>query len=244
MVQSIDRAMQIVHLLISEENRSDWPISDIAAQVGLPLSTTHRLIGSLIKHDLVAQVPETKQYKVGPKWMEIGLRQLEQMDMRTAARPVMERLASEVKESVYLSLPNMYDAFIIDRVDSPGTVRVIDNLGERIPMHIGAPNKSMLANMDPKIAEAILVRLIDEKEKRLELLHKLPEIRKAGYCISYGEKTEGTASVAAPIIGFGRKVVGALSIGIISYQISEDRLAFLVEQTIRNAAEISKKLGG
>ncbi len=40
------------------------------------------------------------------------------------------------------------------------------------------------------------------------------------------KKTEGTASVAAPIIGFNHKVVGALSVGLISHRINDDRLSF------------------
>lgn len=44
--------------------------------------------------------------------------------------------------------------------------------------------------------------------------------------LSVMEKTEGTASVAAPIIGFNHKVVGALSVGLISHRINNDRLSF------------------
>jgi DNA-binding IclR family transcriptional regulator len=242
LVQSIDRAMSIIHVLVSDDSKPHWSISEIAEQTSLPLSTVHRLISSLMKYGLIAQIPETKQYKVGYTWMEVGLRLLENIDTRAIAR--MERLASDVKETVYLSIPHGTYAIIIERVDSPMTVRIIDNLGERIPLHIGAANKTMLANMDPKEAKKIVEGLIPEPDKRRALLESLPEIKRNGYAVSYGEKTEGTASIAAPIMGFNHKVAGALSIGVLSYRITDDRLSTLIEKAKESAREISQKIGG
>lgn len=244
MVQSIDRAMQIIQLLMSDHSRTGWAISDISERVGLPLSTTHRLISTLVRHELIVQLPETKRYRLGPKWMEVGLQQLEQLDLRTAARPIMERLADELKEAVFLSIPYGMFSIVVDKVDRKLKLRVVESLGERIAMHIGAPNKAMLANMKLAEAEAILIRLMDDPEKRKQLLSTLPGIKKAGYAVSYGELTEGTAAIAAPIIGFGRKVVGALGVGVTASQLTEERLDFLSKQVIQGAHEITTTIGG
>lgn len=244
LVQSIDRAMSIVHVLVSDENKPNWSISEIADRTDLPLSTVHRLISSLMQYGLIMQIPETKQYKLGYTWMEIGLRILDKIDTRAVARSVMEQLAAEVKETIYLSIPHGTSAIVLERVEGPMTVRMIDNLGERIPLHIGAANKTMLANMDPSEAEAIAAELIADPEERRDFLERLPAIKRSGYAISYGEKTEGTASVAAPIIGYNHKVVGALSIGVPSYRINEDRLTVLIEKAKQGAREISQKIGG
>ena len=112
-----------------------------------------------MEHGLVTQITETKQYKIEPMWMEIGLRQLEKVDYRSVAREVMKRLASEVEESVYLNIPNGTHSIIIERIDSPLKIRVIDNLGEQIPLSIGA-NKTMLANMKTNEMEHIVEYLL------------------------------------------------------------------------------------
>ena len=41
-------------------------------------------------------------------------------------------------------------------------------------------------------------------------------------------KNRRTASVNAPIIGFNHKVVGALSVGLISHRINDDDYLFLL----------------
>ncbi|WP_028775890.1 IclR family transcriptional regulator [Shimazuella kribbensis] len=243
MVQSIDRAMKIIQLLISDQQKMCWPISEIADHTELPLSTVHRLLSSLVQYELVTQIPETKQYKIGNKWMEIGLGMLENLDFRVVARPFMEQLSLEVEESIYLNIPNQTDSIIIERIDSPLKVRIIDNLGERIPLSIGAANKTILANMPKEKTLEILQTLQVHKTEREKILDQLSQIAKSGYAISYGEKTEGTASVASPIIGFQNQIMGALSIGILNYNITEERITFLIDRVKNGAEQISKRLG-
>jgi DNA-binding IclR family transcriptional regulator len=243
MVQSIDRAMKIIQLLTSDQSKTCWPISEIADRTELPLSTVHRLISSLIRYELVTQVPETKQYRIGNKWMEIGLKMLENLDFRVIARSYMEQLSLEVEESIYLNIPNHTDSIIIERVDSPLKVRIIDNLGERIPLTIGAANKTILASMPKEEVMRILNQLQVNAMTSNKLFDQLGEISRLGYAISYGEKTEGTASIAAPIIGYHNQIIGALSIGILSYNITDDRLTHLIERVKYTAEQISMRLG-
>lgn len=244
MVQSIDRAMQIIHLFIENPKKDNWPISQIADEVGLPLSTTHRLISSLVKYELVAQVELTKNYKLGPKWIEIGLKQLESMDLRMLARPILERLTAEVKETTFISIPNTYYSLGIDRVDSPHKVRIVEELGERIPMPVGAPNKVMLAFMEERKAIEIITELVKEESKREDILSQLPMIRKNGFAASYEEMTEGTASFAAPILGFAGELIGALSIGTITYETTEERAAYLLEKVKQYAQLLTNAIRG
>ncbi|WHY95091.1 IclR family transcriptional regulator [Neobacillus cucumis] len=243
MIQSIDRAMSIINILISDDSKSSWAISEIAKEMNLPVGSVHRIISTLMSHGLVSQIPETKRYKVGYTWMEIGLRSLENIDFREATRPIMEQLAQEVKESVYFSIPNGNFAIIIERVDSPSNVRIIDNLGERIPLHIGAANKSMLAFMDNEKVAQITHQLIPSEQDRGKLLMQLREIKTNGYAISYSEKTEGTASIAAPVIGFDNKVMGSLYINLLSSQIPDERLSFLIERVTSAANQASIRIG-
>lgn len=243
MVQSIDRAMKIISLLASDPQKTGWPISEIANSTHLPLSTVHRLISSLMSYELIVQLPETKHYKLGHKWMEIGLGMLEKLDLRSVARPHMEQLAERVEESIYLNIPNQTDSIIIERVDSPLTVKIIDSLGERIPLHIGAANKTILAFMSNEKTTAIINQLQPNSTAQAELNKQLKKIYKNGYAISDGEKTEGTASVAAPIIGYDQQVIGALSIGVLSYTITDDRLNCLITEVKNTAKQISLQLG-
>ncbi|MBM7585449.1 DNA-binding IclR family transcriptional regulator [Bacillus pakistanensis] len=243
MVQSIDRAMQIIQILISNPHKMDWSITELAEQTDLPLSTMHRLLSSLVDHGLVMQNPTTKHYKAGYLWMEIGLKVLDSIDFRTAALPVMESLAMEVEESIYLNIQDGAHGITIEIVDSPLKVRIAETLGIRSPLYIGAPNKAILFYLNDEEREQIYRRLDLTKEVKDALKTQISEVRKVGYAISEGERTEGTSSVAAPVFGYANKVLAAVSINAPSFRFTEDRLPVLIEKVKQAAQDISVRIG-
>lgn len=239
MVQSIDRAMQIIRILVSNPNKPDWSITDIAENIKLPFGTAHRLLSSLIKHGLVMQNPETKYYKLGNTWMEIGLQVLESIDVRDAARPVMEKLALDVEESIYLNIRDDVYGITVEIVNSPLKVRIAETLGTRSPLYIGAPNKVLLAYLRKEERELIFNKLQLPIDQIDALEENISEIQDMGYSISEGERTKGTASVAAPILGFGNMVLASISINTPSFRFTKERLPALIEKVQQAAREIS-----
>lgn len=242
MVQSVERAMKIIRVLISDEKHA-WPISELASATGLPISTLHRFLESMIQFGLVEQDPVTKHYKPGYTWMEIGFILHEKLNLRAVARPFMEELANEVEESIFLNVLAGTDSMPIEKVESPLKIRIDENLGERIPLTIGAPSKIILAYLkQDAITKVVSAQLSSDKQP--SFLEQLSEAKKSGYAISYEEKTEGTMAVAAPIIGYGNQLVGALSINAPCFRVTEDRLPLLIEKVKRQAVTISARIGG
>ncbi|MBB4823089.1 DNA-binding IclR family transcriptional regulator [Sporosarcina luteola] len=242
-MQSIDRAMSIARILASQPTEVGLPISELAQDCQLPLSTLHRILKAMIKQGMVEQDEQTKYYRLGTIWLEYGLQVYDTMDYVNKIRPELDRLAMEVEESVYLSKPAGAEAIIIERIDSENNpIRIYDQLGSRIPMHIGAANKAMLAAMPIDRRTDILRGLVSLSE--LEPIEAgLSKIGQQGYAISHGERTEGTSSVAVAVLnGFG-EVIGAISVGSLTFNLTESRLEFLVQQILETGRRVSTKLG-
>ncbi|MGG1660846.1 IclR family transcriptional regulator [Brevibacillus sp. NRS-1366] len=242
MIQSFDRAMAIATALSSDEQRKWWTINDLSKECHLPVSTIYRLLYTLMKHGLVEQDATGKQYTLGVKWMEFGLRVLDRIDYRKVIKPMIEELAREVEESVYFSQPSGHESIVVDRIDSQHNIRVYDQLGLRIPLNIGAANKAILAYMPESEAKQVLHQLIED-EQVPAFMEKLKAIKNQGYAVSFGERTENTASVASPVLDYNQKVIGALSIGILTYDLKEERLQFLIEKVKEFAHKTSQRLG-
>lgn len=243
MVQSIDRAMHIINILVSDPYKTDWSITDLAERTELPLSTMHRLLSSLMDHGLVMQNPSTKHYKAGYIWMEIGLQVLDRIDFRTAARPVMETLALDVEESIYLNIQDGTHGITIEIVDSPLKVRIAETLGIRSPLNVGAPNKAILAYLKEEEREQIFQKFGLTGDEKEAAQIEMAKIRENGYAISEGERTEGTASVSAPVFGYANKVFAAVSINAPSFRFTEERLPLLIAKVKQAAQEISVRIG-
>ena len=242
-MQSIDRAMSVANALATHTAETGVSISDLSKQCDLPISTMHRLLKAMIKQGMVEQDERTKCYRLGTIWLEYGLQVYDSMDYISKIRPELERLSQEVDESVYLSRPAGSESIILERIDSPNnTIRIYDQLGLRIPMHIGAANKAMLANM-PSSKSTVVLKSLLPKEQLAEFEITLKKIKKLGYATSHGERTAGTTSVAVAVMdGFG-EVISAISIGVVSFNLTESRMDFLIEKAMETGKRVSEKLG-
>ncbi len=165
------------------------------------------------------------------------------MDYISKIRPELERLAREVEESVYLSKPAGLDTIIIERIDSTtNPIRIYDQLGIRIPMNIGAASKAILATMPISQAREIIEQLIPHEEIS-ELESQLDQIRLQGFAISHGERTAGTSSIAVSIVNGFNEIVGAISIGFVSFNVSAEHTNTLTERLVETGKRVSIKLG-
>lgn len=242
-MQLIDRAMQVTEIIASNETKKWFSISELSNECDLPVSTLHRLLTSMKKHGLIQQDPDSKLYSMGNKWLEYGLQMYDSFDFVSLVRPEMERLMLEVEESIYFSKPIGLESLVIERIDcTTNPIRINDQLGIRIPMHIGAANKAMLANMPQEETLKIVHSLLAGKERE-DLLNVLQSIKEQGYAISHGEKTKGTSSVAAPVFNQLKELIGAISIGYVNFNVTEDRQSLLIAKVQEFGIRISTKLG-
>ncbi|WJY27746.1 MULTISPECIES: IclR family transcriptional regulator [Sporosarcina] len=243
MIQSIDRAMKLIEAL-SADGKDLWLAAELAEETELPISTVYRITQSLLQHGLIIQDETTKQFSLGYRWMELGLKMFEKLDVRDITRPVLEQLAAGVEETVYLNIPRGDYSMIIERIDSPKSVKIQDSVGARIPLHIGGANKAILANLPSTEVQKILKRLVSDEQKRAELLEVLAVVKQQGYGISYGEKTKGTIAVGAPVFDFEGRPVGAISAEVLAYDFKEERLDSLIEQVCAAARQVTAELSG
>ncbi|TCP29622.1 IclR family transcriptional regulator [Scopulibacillus darangshiensis] len=242
-MQSIDRAMQTIEVLASNDIKKWFSITELSKACDLPVSTMHRLLASMKKHGLIQQDPELKLYSLGNTWLEYGLQLYDSLDFVSLIRPEMEKLMIEVEESIYFSKPFGLESLVVERIDClTNPIRINDQLGIRIPMNIGAANKVMLAHMPQDEAVKIVNALLtgEEKDAFVDLLNST---KQKGYGISHGEKTQGTSSVAAPVFNQLRELIGAISIGYVNFNITEERQNLLIEKAVAFGMRISSKLG-
>lgn len=242
-MQSIDRAMSVANVLATKTQEDGMSISDLSKECELPLSTMHRLLKAMMKRNMVEQDERTKTYRLGTIWIEYGLKAYDSLDYIHTVRPELERLMREVQESVYLSKPVGTEAIVMERIDcEDNPIRIYDQLGLRIPMHIGAANKAMLAYMSSSQSKDILTKLLST-EHIPAMEDTLKQIKEQGYAISHGERTEGTSSVAVAILNRFGEVVGAISIGLVNFNLTESRMNFLIEKVIETGIRVSEKMG-
>jgi DNA-binding IclR family transcriptional regulator len=220
-------------------------LTEVANATGLPLSTTQRLLRSLVAEEFVARTGAGYMLGVGLiGWASAVRRGLNVVD---AARPVMEALRDGCGETVTLLVRNGLQRICVASVPSRHVVSQRSEPGEVGPLQAGSPSKILLA-WDPETTAAVLDRGLAKLTANtitdpVTLGEELAEVRERGYAISVSENAEGVASVGAPVRDASGRVIAALCLGGPVARVTADWLEAHHEQAAEAARQVSRRLG-
>src|ERR1700712_5054973 len=97
------------------EGRRDLRLSDLAREVGLNVSTAHRLLQTLVASRLLTQDADSDRYSPGPVLVEIA-NGLLAADRTASTADILSALAARTGESVSLGSRSGADAVVLMHV--------------------------------------------------------------------------------------------------------------------------------
>lgn len=201
-IESVDNALRVLVLL---GQRQQLRLTDVSQYLGVASSTAHRLLAMLSYRGLVRQNPATRSYESGPSLDQLAYGLLRRLDVRSRARPILEKLNADLEETVHLGRLEGGDVHFIDSIESGKALRVVNRLGRSMPAHCTSTGKVLLATLsEPELLAVYpdeeLARLTRHSiGTRTELIAALAEIRRRGYATSMEESEEGVQSLAVAL---------------------------------------------
>jgi DNA-binding IclR family transcriptional regulator len=247
-VQAFDRAVAILDAFTPE--RSALGVSEIARITGLSRSTVHRLLVTLRRHELVQQLPDSRNYALGPHLLRLAQIAFSNVNLQATAKNVMEQLRGRCDETVGLhALLDPATRTVLDQAESTQPLRrTYTEIGLPIPIYQGAPGKVLLAYSPPELQDQVLTGRLEAATARTitdpdKLRAELARTRRNGYALSFEERVPGTSTVAVPIANHTGAVVAALSVTGPSSRLDRKRLLGFVPLASEAARAISSNLG-
>ena len=152
-VQSVDRALAVLEILARDGHAG---VSDIAEEMGIHKSTVSRLLGSLVSRDMVHQNSERGKYQLGFGILRLASSIPGRLSLVREARPVLESLADEFKETVNLAVLRSNYAVNVDQAMGPSTLATYDWVGSLTPLHATSSGKVLLAALSADERDRIL----------------------------------------------------------------------------------------
>jgi IclR family transcriptional regulator, KDG regulon repressor len=237
-----------VRLIQKFEERHEWGVSDLARATGMDKAMTHRILRTLMREQWVVQNLETRLYSLGPTLRDIGNLQQSRADVLKAAEPVLDALVERFNETVLLS--NRHRLFhVVELVrECTREVRVVSEVGRRIPLYCGAAGKTLAAFDHPSVLEQLLaadlkVYTPNTIADREALKAELEETRRRGWGFENQEYTPGASGIGAPIWSGAGCITGAIAIRAPSMRLSFKEAAAMAPSLMKAAADISALLG-
>lgn len=222
-------------------------VSEIGRRLGLPKTTAHRLLSTLVAEGWVEKTTHGR-YRLSLRVYEIGQQAVQSHGLRQVGHAPLERLHNATGEMAHLAVLSGADVLYVDRLESPQLMKLLSRFGRRSAAHATSSGKCLLAYGTPADVDVVvkggLPRLAPRTiTTKAALMQALAKTRKEGYAVSIDESAPDIVSVGAPIFGRMGACVAAVSVAGPSLRMPPESLDRFVRHVVRAAADISRGLG-
>ncbi|MFI7447432.1 IclR family transcriptional regulator [Nonomuraea sp. NPDC049714] len=214
-------------------------LTELATRSGVPLTTTHRLVGELERWQALNRTADGR-LRVGLRLWELG--RLAPDPLHDVAHPWLQELFGSTGENVHLAVRDGLEVLYVDKVYGKRAVPIVSRTGSRLPMHPTGVGKALLAYEPDWFVRAYLARELERPTSHTvtepgRLARELGTVRAQGYALTFEEMSLGSCSAAAPVLVEGRAIA---ALGIVLSSRRSRELPRLVEPLRSAAAGIAR----
>jgi IclR family transcriptional regulator, pca regulon regulatory protein len=249
--QSLERGLAILSCFTPR--RPVLGIADIADELGMSRSTTHRYVITLLALGYLEQ-GASRKYRLGLRVSDLGMSALNSTGLREHAQPYLEELRQRTSYSVGLAVLDGPEILYVHRARSlrRGQAQAGPDVrtGSRLPAHATAVGKLLLAHLPDADQRELVASLKLTKSapntitSKKALRDELVDVLDANFAVDDEELAKGLYSIAAPVRDEAREVVAAVDMSVPSSTISiGDLVDALGPHLVSTADRISARLG-
>jgi IclR family transcriptional regulator, acetate operon repressor len=223
-------------------------VSELARDLSLPVSTTHRLLTGMVPLGFVGVDADTRQYHLGLRVFELGRCVASTRRLPDVALPAMRRVTKATGETTLLGVLAGEEFMYVERVESQRLAQIKGSAGERGPLHVTALGKALMAFLPEEEQDALISSLsLDEAGPHAitdpdRLGEELTNARERGYAVNDEELEEGVYAVGVPVLNGRGRPAASLGIANLAFQNSLKDLEELVPLLQGAADEIAVQL--
>ena len=240
---TVEKALDVLYCL--HESSAALGVTQIGRSLGLPKSTTHRLLAALGRRGLVEQDLRGR-YRPGIALITLASGLLERDRVVVAARPVLEEQAAARGETIFLAAARAGRILVLDKEEGSGFLRAAPRVGSEIPVYATAIGKLYLA-LAPE-AVSLPDGPIHAFTPRTclpwpALEREIARVREQGWASNLDEWISGLTGLAAPVLQAGR-LVAAVAVAGASSRFPAMEHGRLLQEIIAAGRAIAARLEG
>jgi DNA-binding IclR family transcriptional regulator len=196
-VKSAARTVDLLELLAARDNRPAR-LRELAEEMGVPRSSLYALLQTLIARGWVRTDATGSLYGIGIRALLAGTSYIDTDPRVELVRPFIDEAAESLGETVHFARLDGDDIVYLATRESRQYLRTWSRVGRRMPSHVAALGKALLAERDAAALPVDPLRQITPHTvpDRAALAAQLDQVRARGYAI---EREEGVVG----IVGLG-----------------------------------------
>ena len=214
-----------------------------------PKATLYRFVQTLTNQGMLTYDADRQTYAPGMRLVRLAHSAWAQSSLAPIARPHVDALARETRETVHLAQLDHAQVLYIDKRNAEAAVEMYSSAGKVGPAYCTGVGKAMMAFLD----EVALEEIIDQQSFHRftdhtitdapSLRRELSEIRARGFGFDKEEHEPGIICIAVPILSAAGRALGAISVTSTTARVTLDDLeAILAYVAVLAPADLGKPL--
>lgn len=224
-------------------------LTDIAAALGCPVSSSYRIAMALEDMGLVSRDFETKQIRLTNKLLMIGQRAITEANLIEHALDIMRELRDCVVDTVLIGVREGVDIVVLDQTIGSRMFCFVSKLGYRVGISCSAPGKAILAHLSEKERDEVIgsVKFVKYNDRTIvskeTLRCELGRVVAQGYAFDDAEQFDGVYCIGAPVFDRNGYPVSAIWVTGLMMDIDRKRIPQIGAIVRAHADRISARLG-
>ena len=245
-VRSVKRALSLVDAIAEAGGAA--ALTDLSTRTGLPVSTCHHLLKTLIECGYAAQVPGKKLYVLGTRFIQLS-HACVNSDLPRRAQPFLEAISEATGETVHLAALQGNAIVTVALREARHAIRVdAGGVGKLEAPHATSIGKAILAWLPEseirRVLAAGMTRFTEHTITALpELIEALRHVRREGVALDLEEYIPGVICIGAPIRDRAGAVIGAISASMPKMRASEEHMAMTRAEILSATRALSEDYG-
>jgi DNA-binding IclR family transcriptional regulator len=243
-IKVFDKIVRVIELLATSSQ--GVTLKKVQQALGLNKGTAFRILRTLESHRVAAR-NEDGTFVLGNRvlWWETCYRQ--KRDVSNLVRPHLEKLRDLTLETAVFSIMMGNQTVVVDQAPSPHATSTRFDIGFSAPLHAGATGRVMLAHLHPEKRKNLLSRRLERFTERTitdrgRLEQELNKCRTQGFAFSEGERLFGTSSIAAPVFGPDKGILGVISVTGPSARLTHTRCKSIASTLLKRTRLLTEQL--
>jgi DNA-binding IclR family transcriptional regulator len=245
MLTTLEKGLRILELLVMHQRLS---VSDVAVQMNINKSASHRFLASLKALGYVDQNSDSR-YHLTSRLFDLAATSLTPSNIKEIARPLLAKLSRETGETINLGHWTGDEVFYLDKIESTEMLSANLAIGTPVPAHCTAMGKAMLAYF-PKAKLGQYLESVEFKQltsntitERQALINEMLLIRKRGFAIDDQEFALGIRCIAVAVWSSGDYPTYSLSVAGPASRMTDEKISNIEKMLLELGSSLSNRLG-
>lgn len=213
---TVGKALEVMDLVASFARPVRF--AELQARSEFPKATLYRLVQTLVSQRMLSFDDDRQTYAPGLRLVRLAHAAWASSSLAPVARPFIDRLASDVTETVHLAQLDGGQVLYVDKRNAADPIEMFSQAGKVGPAYCTGVGKAMMAYLpEDDLAQVIRQQSFHRYTEHTladaaALRQELNDIRAHGYGFDREEHEPGIICVAMPIRAASGRVLGALSV--------------------------------